>query len=530
MLLPASPLRSAVAERNGGAGSTAILLRFLLRGELMAEGRQPTVAGKLHCCDSTQAVIPSWTPPGEGETTAATLQARRSTLLRRRGHGMKDVAAGVHHGRWKTGDDRGRSCYVLAGCSSLPPTICSVDVVAARRRRRITELTRCAAVASRRGKDRWALPLLSPAQFAIAARQRECRHPTPLPCTVGEQGRGTPLPLRKVSLLHASRRWKENVEPAGNTRTHRVALISPEPFRLELQPPVAHASFHRHCCLVSKVARKGGKGLLPCPVIPSWTPPGEGETTAATLQARRSTLLRRRGHGMKDVAAGVHHGRWKTGDDRGRSCYVLAGCSSLPPTICSVDVVAARRRRRITELTRCAAVASRRGKDRWALPLLSPAQFAIAARQRECRHPTPLPCTVGEQGRGTPLPLRKVSLLHASRRWKENVEPAGNTRTHRVALISPEPFRLELQPPVAHASFHRHCCLVSKVARKGGKGLLPCPRRKNRGERGTITAAAYERRTFASRCSLLEETRRLPLPLLAELTAAGEGKVTPGRA
>nr|GLL41923.1 hypothetical protein Itr_chr12CG15080 [Ipomoea trifida] len=222
------------------------------------------VAGKLHCCDSTQAVIPSWTPPGEGKTTAATLQAHRSTLLRRRGHGMKDVAAGVHHGRWKTGDDRGRSCYVLAGCSSLPPTICSVDVVAARRRRRITELTRCAAVASRRGKDRWALPLLSPAQFAIAARQRECRHPTPLPCTVGEQGRGTPLPLRKVSLLHASRRWKENVEPAGNTRTHRVALISPEPFRLELQPPVAHASFHRHCCSVSKVTRKGGKGLLPC--------------------------------------------------------------------------------------------------------------------------------------------------------------------------------------------------------------------------------------------------------------------------
>nr|GLL33536.1 hypothetical protein Itr_chr08CG12680 [Ipomoea trifida] len=388
---------------------------------------------------------------------------------------MKDVAAGVHHGRWKTGDDRGRSCYVLAGCSSLPPTICSVDVVAARRRRRITELTRCAAVASRRGKDRWALPLLSPAQFAIAARQRECRHPTPLPCTVGEQGRGTPLPLRKVSLLHASRRWKENVEPAGNTRTHRVALISPEPFRLELQPPVAHASFHRHCCSVSKVA-----GKLHCcdstqAVIPSWTPPGEGETTAATLQARRSTLLRRRGHGMKDVAAGVHHGRWKTGDDRGRSCYVLAGCSSLPPTICSVDVVAARRRRRITELTRCAAVASRRGKDRWALPLLSPAQFAIAARQRECRHPTPLPCTVGEQGRGTPLPLRKVSLLHASRRWKENVEPAGNTRTHRVALISPEPFRLELQSPVAHASFHRHCCSVSKVTRKGGKGLLPCP-------------------------------------------------------
>nr|GMD14521.1 hypothetical protein Iba_chr07bCG7210 [Ipomoea batatas] len=44
MLLPASLLRSAVAERNGGAGSTAILLRFLLRDELMAEGRQLTYA------------------------------------------------------------------------------------------------------------------------------------------------------------------------------------------------------------------------------------------------------------------------------------------------------------------------------------------------------------------------------------------------------------------------------------------------------------------------------------------------------
>nr|GMD14724.1 uncharacterized protein LOC109150821 [Ipomoea batatas] len=72
-------------------------------------------------------------------------------LLRRRRR--RNAAAGVHHGRWKTGDDGGRSCYVLAGCSSLPPAICFVDVVAARRRRRITELTRCAAVASRRGKS-----------------------------------------------------------------------------------------------------------------------------------------------------------------------------------------------------------------------------------------------------------------------------------------------------------------------------------------------------------------------------------------
>nr|GMD95490.1 uncharacterized protein LOC109191079 [Ipomoea batatas] len=39
------------------------------------------------------------------------------------------------------------------------------------------------------------------------------------------------------------------------------------------------------------------------------------------------------------------------------------------------------------------------------------------------------------------------------------------------------------------------------------------------GKRGTITAAAYERRTFAPRCSLLEEARRLLLPLFAELTA-----------
>nr|GMD79691.1 hypothetical protein Iba_chr13dCG6390 [Ipomoea batatas] len=51
------------------------------------------------------------------------------------------AAAGVRHRRWKTGDDGGRSCYVLAGCSSLPPATCFVDVVVVRRRRRITATT-----------------------------------------------------------------------------------------------------------------------------------------------------------------------------------------------------------------------------------------------------------------------------------------------------------------------------------------------------------------------------------------------------
>lgn len=53
----------------------------------------------------------------------------------------RTAAAGVRHRRWKTGDDGGRSCYVLAGCSSLPPATCFVDVVAVRRRRRITAKT-----------------------------------------------------------------------------------------------------------------------------------------------------------------------------------------------------------------------------------------------------------------------------------------------------------------------------------------------------------------------------------------------------
>nr|GMC52959.1 hypothetical protein Iba_chr01dCG2210 [Ipomoea batatas] len=95
----------------------------VLRCRLAEEGgRRGRTVGQFRCsAGSARVLLPE---AGEGRT----------------------AAAGVRHRRWKTGDDGDRSCYVLAGCSTLPPAICFVDVVVVRRRRRITvthSLRRC---------------------------------------------------------------------------------------------------------------------------------------------------------------------------------------------------------------------------------------------------------------------------------------------------------------------------------------------------------------------------------------------------
>nr|GME03019.1 hypothetical protein Iba_scaffold332CG0010 [Ipomoea batatas] len=225
----------------------------------------------------------------------------------------RTAAAGVHHRRWKTGDDGGRSCYVLAGCSSLPPATCFVDVVAVRRRRRITATTDALGVSE------GSLPALR----LVAARRRAFITDSPSP----------PQSSAMVLRLHAVTERED--PPRSPVAPHRPAIATLAAESEEGAPSRLSAR------------RLEGSHRLSRPTAAS--PPGVRRRWR--LQPLSLRRMSPEAGERRTAAAGVRHRRWKTGDDGGRSCYVLAGCSSLPPATCFVDVVAVRRRRRITATT-----------------------------------------------------------------------------------------------------------------------------------------------------------------------------------